>query len=103
MLRSKESQFCAIYGRRRVGKTFLVKQTFEGQFAFVHTGLNDATKEEQLWEFRESLRSAGMKHCRLPKTWFEAFHLLEQHLSTLPQKKKIHWCPIKVFEKVEKK
>ncbi len=89
MLRSKESQFCAIYGRRRVGKTFLVKQTFEGQFAFVHTGLNDATKEEQLWEFRESLRSAGMKHCRLPKTWFEAFHLLEQHLSTLPQKKKI--------------
>ena len=89
LLRSKESQFCAIYGRRRVGKTFLVKQTFEGQFAFVHTGLNDATKEEQLWEFRESLRSAGMKHCRLPKTWFEAFHLLEQHLSTLPQKKKI--------------
>ena len=89
LLRSKESQFCAIYGRRRVGKTFLVKQTFEGQFAFVHTCLNDATKEEQLWEFRESLRSAGMKHCRLPKTWFEAFHLLEQHLSTLPQKKKI--------------
>ena len=89
LLQSDESQFCAIYGRRRVGKTFLVKQTFKGQFAFVHTGLNDATKEEQLGEFRESLRSAGMRRCRLPKTWFEAFHLLEQHLSTLPQEKKI--------------
>ena len=89
LLQSDESQFCAIYGRRRVGKTFLVKQTFNGQFAFVHTGLSHATKEEQLWEFRESLRNAGMKHCRLPKSWFEAFHLLEQHLSTLSQAKKI--------------
>ena len=89
LLQSDESQFCAIYGRRRIGKTYLVKQTFNGQFAFVHSGLNKASKEEQLWEFRESLRNAGMKRCRLPKTWFEAFHLLEQHLSTLPQAKKI--------------
>ena len=89
LLQSDESQFCAIYGRRRVGKTFLVKQTFKGQFAFVHTGLSNSNKKDQLWEFRESLRNAGMKRCRLPKTWFEAFHLLEQHLSTLTQEKKI--------------
>lgn len=89
LLQSDESQFCAIYGRRRVGKTFLVKETFNGQFAFQHTGLSNATKEEQLSEFRESLRSAGMRRCKMPKTWFEAFHLLEQHLSTFPQGKKI--------------
>ena len=89
LLDRDESQFCAIYGRRRVGKTYLVKQTFQNQFAFVHTGLCEATKEEQLWEFRESLRSAGLKKCKLPKTWFEAFHMLQDYLSTLPQAKKI--------------
>ena len=57
LLQSDESQFCAIYGRRRIGKTYLVMQTFNGQFAFVHSGLNKASKEEQLWEFRESLRT----------------------------------------------
>lgn len=89
LLKRDESQFCAIYGRRRVGKTYLVKQTFQNQFAFTHSGLSEATKEEQLWEFRESLRSAGVKKCKLPKTWFEAFHLLEDHLASLPQAKKI--------------
>lgn len=89
LLQSEESQFCAVYGRRRVGKTYLVKQTFNDQFAFVHSGLSNATKEEQLSEFRESLRSAGMKKCKLPRTWFEAFHFLEQHLSSLSQEKKI--------------
>lgn len=89
LLNRDESQFCAIYGRRRVGKTYLVKQTFQNQFAFTHTGVSEATKDEQLWEFRESLRSAGMKKCKLPKTWFEAFHFLEEHLASLPQAKKI--------------
>lgn len=89
LLKSKESQFCAIYGRRRVGKTYLIRQTFDGQFAFAHTGLSNATKDEQLREFRESLRNYGMQRCRMPRTWFEAFHLLEQHLSALPQEKKI--------------
>ena len=89
LLESDESQFCAIYGRRRVGKTYLVKQTFGGKFAFVHTGLAKATKAEQLWEFRESLRSAGVKKCKLPKTWFEAFHMLQDYLASLPEGKKI--------------
>lgn len=89
LLKRDEPQFCAIYGRRRVGKTYLVKQTFQNQFAFAHSGLSEATKDEQLWEFRESLRSAGVKKCKLPKTWFEAFHMLEDHLASLPQAKKI--------------
>ena len=89
LLQSDESQFCAVYGRRRVGKTFLCRQTFNNQFAFSHTGLSNAPKEDQLFEFRESLRSAGMRQCKLPKTWLEAFHMLEQHLASLPQSKKI--------------
>lgn len=89
LLERDESQFCAIYGRRRVGKTYLVKQTFSGKFAFTHTGLSKASKEEQLWEFRESLRRVGLKTRKTPKTWYEAFHMLEDYLATLPQAKKI--------------
>ena len=36
---SDKAEFIAIYGRRRVGKTFLVKELFKNQFAFMHTGL----------------------------------------------------------------
>ncbi len=35
---SDQSEFVAIYGRRRVGKTFLVNETFGGQYAFQHGG-----------------------------------------------------------------
>lgn len=89
LLNRDESQFCAIYGRRRVGKTYLVKHTFIDQFAFVHTGVSEGTKQEQLNEFCESLRNYGLKRFHKPKNWFEAFHLLEQLLASLPQEKKI--------------
>ncbi len=36
---SREPEFVAIYGRRRVGKTYLVKELFKDQFKFWHTGL----------------------------------------------------------------
>ena len=39
MYESNESEFVAIYGRRRVGKTYLVRETFDGQFTFQHSGL----------------------------------------------------------------
>ena len=63
LLEKDESQFCAVYGRRRVGKTYLIKETFENHFAFYHTGVANADKKEQLTEFRESLRRAGLKRC----------------------------------------
>ena len=37
---SKRSEFVAVYGRRRVGKTFLIKEVFKDRFAFWHTGLS---------------------------------------------------------------
>ena len=89
LLDKDESQFCAVYGRRRVGKTYLIKETFEGHFAFYHTGVANAPKKEQLSEFRESLRQAGLKRCKMPRTWFEAFHLLADLLNQSPDKKKV--------------
>lgn len=41
---SEKAEFIAIYGRRRVGKTFLVKEFFHNQFAFQHTGLSQVDK-----------------------------------------------------------
>ena len=45
---STQSEFVAIYGRRRVGKTFLVNETFGGQYAFQHAGVENVCMREQL-------------------------------------------------------
>ncbi|MDO4511653.1 MAG: ATP-binding protein [Bacteroidales bacterium] len=88
-LQSPRSEFIAVYGRRRVGKTFLIRETFDYKFAFQHTGILDAPLREQLSEFRQSLYRAGMKPRALPKTWNEAFHQLEDWLESLPEGKKV--------------
>ena len=66
---SNASEFVAIYGRRRVGKTYLIRETFDYQFAFQHTGILDAPLKEQLKEFRQSLYNMGMKKRALPQSW----------------------------------
>ncbi len=84
LMEAEESQFVAVYGRRRVGKTYLVREAFDYTFAFQHTGIYNAPMREQLKEFRESLYAAGMGKSALPKTWNEAFHLLEHFISEMP-------------------
>ena len=88
-LESEQSEFIAVYGRRRVGKTFLIRETFNYEFAFQHTGILDAPMKEQLSEFRQSLYRHGMPHTAMPKTWNDAFHLLERWLESLPEGKKV--------------
>ncbi len=88
-LESNQSEFIAVYGRRRVGKTFLIRETFNYEFAFQHTGILDAPLKEQLSEFQQSLYRQGMKRTAMPKTWNEAFHLLEAWLESLPEGKKV--------------
>ena len=73
---SDESQFIAVYGRRRIGKTYLIRQTFKDNFAFQHAGLAKANKKEQLKEFADSLRRYGLKDFAMPKDWQDAFHRL---------------------------
>ena len=88
LLEKEESQFCAVYGRRRVGKTYLIRETFNYQFCFQHTGVANGSLRLQLTAFRNSLVAAGMK-CAIPKTWIEAFELLKQLISKAPAGKKI--------------
>ncbi len=85
---SSKSEFIAIYGRRRVGKTFLVKELFEGQFAFRITGKDNVTTKEQLASFcfalNDQLDIEGQA-----TNWTEAFHTLQKALEKLPEGKKI--------------
>ena len=89
MLESSESEFCVVYGRRRVGKTYLIRETFHYQFAFQHTGMARATTRQQLTAWRDSLRQAGMKKCTIPSNWLEAFGMLQTYLDQLPSGKKV--------------
>lgn len=86
---SDSSEFVAVTGRRRVGKTFLVQETFEGRFAFIHTGLANRKTRAQLHAFRESLIACGMQKCRLPVDWFDAFALLAELLDRQKEGKKV--------------
>ena len=51
---SEDSEFIAVYGRRRVGKTFLVRETFNQSFTFQHTGVKNGSRQIQLSRFRQS-------------------------------------------------
>lgn len=56
---SDGSRFVVVYGRRRVGKTFLVREAFGYRFTFTHTGVEHVTMAEQLAQFRQSLVVQG--------------------------------------------
>ncbi len=76
---SEESEFIAIYGRRRVGKTFLVKELLEGRFTFRMTGKENARLGEQLLNFSYALTDF-FHDDRVPQNWTEAFRLLSKNI-----------------------
>ena len=76
VLASPESEFVAVYGRRRIGKTYLIRNVFKGRFAFVHTGLANASMVGQLENFRASLSDGRLPQCPELKSWREAFRAL---------------------------
>ena len=81
--------FAVVYGRRRVGKTFLVRELFQDKFSFYHTGLSPyelsgkKLREQQLINFYSSLVKWGSDLKTAPSNWIEAFDaliaLLESH------------------------
>ncbi len=85
----KHAELVAVYGRRRIGKTFLIDETFSGRITFRHAGLapddNDSVGflQAQLEHFYGSLELFGMEPSEKPKTWLEAFLLLEKFLQKI--------------------
>lgn len=87
---SEDAELIALYGRRRVGKTYLIDEVFRDRLNFRHAGLSpiDSEKEnvkahlmkDQLTHFFRSLTMQGYKGEKTPESWLEAFYMLEDLL-----------------------
>lgn len=89
LIKEEYSEFVAVYGRRRVGKTFLVREAFDYTFTFQHTGIAKKTKAVQLEAFRRSLKDAGYADCPHFENWFDAFDALKTLINASRKKKKV--------------
>ena len=86
---SDHSEFVAVYGRRRVGKTFLVNEVFNYQFTFHAAGIEDGSRKMQLAAFRESLKRQGHPKCPRLTSWISAFAELATMLEGLSTGRKV--------------
>lgn len=84
---SERAEFVAVYGRRRIGKTFLVKQFYADQFDFYTSGIYQGSKRDQLALFNKQLNKYADSAYPMPNTWFEAFDQLEHYLSRLKKRR----------------
>ena len=87
---SGRPEFIAVYGRRRVGKTYLIDEALKDRITFRHSGLSPVDEQnrknglkEQLRHFYLSLQLQGMKKSKCPTSWLEAFFMLEKHLQSI--------------------
>ncbi len=87
-VREQLPQLIILYGRRRVGKTYLINSFFEKRFDFKITGVYQEKKETQLRYFAEELSGQTKKTITPPKDWIAAFRLLRDYLSSLPKDEK---------------
>ena len=76
IVESKQSEFVAVFGRRRVGKTFLIREFFHNKFAFYHTGIANSNMKVQLDSFSKSLNDFSKISLPTCKNWFNAFENL---------------------------
>ena len=91
---SQSAELVALYGRRRVGKTFLVDEVFSGRITFRHSGLSPIDSKDasdtgrksrtydQLKHFHRSLTEQGIQGVDIPESWLDAFYMLEDYLKS---------------------
>ncbi len=89
-LTSNEAEMLAVIGRRRVGKTFLIKSAYAGHIDFQMSGIQNATLQRQLENFayRLSLLTNENEVRAIPKNWFQAFTQLIDFLRARPKDSK---------------
>lgn len=90
-LNSGKAEFIAVYGRRRIGKTFLIREFFKDKFDFFCTGSLNAEKSEQISRFCQKLSEHSKKYIPTVDSWDAAFSLLQGHLEKIKKR------PIVVF------
>jgi len=86
---SPKAEFIAVYGRRRIGKTFLVDKLFSDRYDFYMTGIYEGTRKEQLTNFARQMETFSGCECEVPKDWMDAFYILRQYLTEILEKERI--------------
>lgn len=83
---SSKAELIAVLGRRRVGKTYLIRNYFEKEIVFELTGMHDATLKMQLQNFTIAMQKATKSPilAPVPSNWLEAFTILDSFIGTLP-------------------
>ncbi|MCB1117530.1 MAG: ATP-binding protein [Chlamydiia bacterium] len=91
-LQSRKAELIAVYGRRRIGKTFLISNYYRTKGVYFEmTGIKNGLMKKQIKLFVASLKRSFPKLCveDTPKDWYETFLLLEKALQTIKKKSKI--------------
>lgn len=88
-LNSDKAEFLVVYGRRRVGKTFLIKEFFKNKFAFYLSGVENATKAQQLVNFTNAINKSSKTPYPPVTSWSSAFVQLSHFLENITTKGRI--------------
>lgn len=92
LLNSSKSELLAVYGRRRIGKTYLIKNVYAENIAFEFTGTQNATLNNQLVKFSEKINVYFLEQTTTqeqPKSWSEGFSLLKKCLLKSSSEKRV--------------
>ena len=81
-------QLILVYGRRRVGKTYLVDTYFDNKFTFKFTGVHKLSEDKQLLNFSNELAHYSKKKARPLVDWTEAFFALRDYLDRFDDEEK---------------
>jgi len=89
-INSHRSELIAIYGRRRIGKTHLIREFYRDRIIFSFSGMNGATKSVQIENFMLKLYEVTTQpeESELPQSWLQAFNKLKQFLKSIRKTKK---------------
>lgn len=83
---SQRSEFVIVYGRRRIGKTYLVNQVFSEKFTFSFTGARDEPSSVQLQRYARQLQKfSGSPYAPNLKNWDDAFFQLQALIESRPK------------------
>ena len=96
LLTSKKPEFLAIYGRRRIGKTYLIKRFYSNKACsyFQVTGIKDGSMKEQLYEFTRSIEKTFYQPgitLKEPETWMKALEVLTSGITQYNSKKRLYY------------